>query len=695
MNTMLSKMIRCNLSKVLLLVVCCLLGVKASAETFEKNGVYYSIISEYEVEVVKPTNGTTYSRDVKIPMYVEQGEDFYTVVGIGKQAFAGAQQLNSVKLPIYQTFKYIGEYAFNDCSLTSFMIPASVTSIGRNAFFYCDKLKDLYICSSSPTAINEIGVEAFLNINRGGNVCTLHIPTGSTDLFKSDTRFGSFTVFEEFTPPVYYQVFVGGEPVTSENASDVLGNGEMSYSPADNTLSLKKGIDYDGLFPMIICLEEMRIRVENDVVLNSSKQLVIGSESANVTITGPAKLTINAPTAPAIMVENGILTIDQANIVFSSAQGIQGENELIVRGSTIQGEITDNSSAICFFKTVTLEDCYIEEPSEGKYNEIIRRLVDANGKYSNTVSILPGKTVNIYDLRVAGVQVTSENFTDILGDGMVSFNPGINRLTVKGDITAPSGASAIANGIDGLTIQVENDAVLSSPDQPIIFSVTASTMLTGMAVLTLKAPDSQVIHALGDMTISHLKVLMEDCNYGIYGCGKLQVDRATIEGTVKNETPISNWSDVTINVSKVIEPKDGKYDTKLKQFVDNLGNQSKTINISGLENPGLKFSKTLFMTKPGLPFTPPTLTSVVSDGTYTYSSSNPEVAVVDSNGKVTVVGEGVAVITATYDGNATYNPASAQYYIVSHESIPDYDLDGNGNVDAADVVKLVNKILGK
>ena len=225
--------------------------------------------------------------------------------------------------------------------------------------------------------------------------------------------------------------------------------------------------------------------------------------------------------------------------------------------------------------------------------------------------------------------------------------------------------------------------------------ITQAELAEKIGSLTLKAPDSQVIHALGDMTISHLKVLMEDCNYGIYGCGKLQVDRATIEGTVKNETPISNWSDVTINVSKVIEPKDGKYDTKLKQFVDNLGNQSKTINISGLENPGLKFSKTLFMTKPGLPFTPPTLTSVVSDGTYTYSSSNPEVAVVDSNGKVTVVGEGVAVITATYDGNATYNPASAQYYIVSHESIPDYDLDGNGNVDAADVVKLVNKILGK
>lgn len=47
--------------------------------------------------------------------------------------------------------------------------------------------------------------------------------------------------------------------------------------------------------------------------------------------------------------------------------------------------------------------------------------------------------------------------------------------------------------------------------------------------------------------------------------------------------------------------------------------------------------------------------------TVTYSSKNPSVATVDENGNVTLVGEGTATITATFEGNDCYNEAETSY----------------------------------
>lgn len=49
--------------------------------------------------------------------------------------------------------------------------------------------------------------------------------------------------------------------------------------------------------------------------------------------------------------------------------------------------------------------------------------------------------------------------------------------------------------------------------------------------------------------------------------------------------------------------------------------------------------------------------------TVTYTSSKPEVATVDADGKVTGVSNGKATITASYDGNENYASASDSYEI--------------------------------
>lgn len=51
----------------------------------------------------------------------------------------------------------IGDYAFEQCGLTSFVIPESVTTLGQKAFYGCSKLTEIAI----PDGITSIGIGAF------------------------------------------------------------------------------------------------------------------------------------------------------------------------------------------------------------------------------------------------------------------------------------------------------------------------------------------------------------------------------------------------------------------------------------------------------------------------------------------------------------------------------------------------------
>ena len=70
-----------------------------------------------------------------------------------------------------------------------------------------------------------------------------------------------------------------------------------------------------------------------------------------------------------------------------------------------------------------------------------------------------------YDLYVGGVQVTSDNLNDVLGDGTVSFDPTTNTLTLNG-----ANISTDENGIEAdidLTIVLNGTNTIKSDCQPI------------------------------------------------------------------------------------------------------------------------------------------------------------------------------------------------------------------------------------
>ncbi|MCR5131814.1 MAG: endonuclease [Prevotella sp.] len=111
------------------------------------------------------------------------------------------------------------------------------------------------------------------------------------------------------------------------------------------------------------------------------------------------------------------------------------------------------------------------------------------------------------------------------------------------------------------------------------------------------------------------------------------------------------------------------------------------------EDVTMSFSLTTATATIGEDFTEPTLTTDPTGLTVIYSSSNEQVATVDSStGDVTLVASGETTITATFAGNDSYNSGSASYVLTVNnattsgetllwESFSGYTLENDGSTD--------------
>ena len=183
-----------NYLKVILLCLCLLTGINASAYDAEINGIYYNFSGDEAIVTYEDDNYNSYSGDVVIPASVIYNNVTYRVTTIGHYAFSGCPGLTSLTIP--NSVTSIGEDAFSGSrSLTSIhisdltawckicfdgapfdyydyahfylylngeevkdlVIPEEVTSIGNYAFEYCTSLTSITI----PNCVTSIGNSAF------------------------------------------------------------------------------------------------------------------------------------------------------------------------------------------------------------------------------------------------------------------------------------------------------------------------------------------------------------------------------------------------------------------------------------------------------------------------------------------------------------------------------------------------------
>lgn len=119
-------------------------SVVCNAETVQIDGIWYEIVAKAQLaEVVSPTDRSKYEGDIVIPEKVVHNGIEYTVTSIGNSAFMSCSNLENITLP--ESLTSIGRMAFYGCSqLRRLTIPGSITTIKDHAFERCP-LNSVYI----------------------------------------------------------------------------------------------------------------------------------------------------------------------------------------------------------------------------------------------------------------------------------------------------------------------------------------------------------------------------------------------------------------------------------------------------------------------------------------------------------------------------------------------------------------------
>ena len=105
--------------------------------TYKGKTLKYTVLDE-DAKTAKVTTNYV-SGELEIPAKVSDGNAIFTVSSIAWFAFCDCTRLTSVTIP--ESVTSIGAYAFDGCrGLTSVTIPESVTLIGQYAFYDCSDL---------------------------------------------------------------------------------------------------------------------------------------------------------------------------------------------------------------------------------------------------------------------------------------------------------------------------------------------------------------------------------------------------------------------------------------------------------------------------------------------------------------------------------------------------------------------------
>ena len=144
-------------TKLLTLLLCLLTTLPALAFDFQFNGINYNITGNNTAEVTYGSIGRRYSGSITIPAEVQYDGNTYSVTSIRDEAFSYCTGLTSITLPNSLTF--IGISAFEGCTaLTSITLPNSITYIGEYAFEDCSSLTQIEVDNANKAYCSIDGV---------------------------------------------------------------------------------------------------------------------------------------------------------------------------------------------------------------------------------------------------------------------------------------------------------------------------------------------------------------------------------------------------------------------------------------------------------------------------------------------------------------------------------------------------------
>lgn len=470
------------------------------------------------------SNGRTKADEVKIEKvitvtfsgtnaYIDQEPNPYKKLTSGDEVKVGSKVRliydSDVSIP---TGKYVTSFTSNQVTIQKdgsgyyFIMPAkSVTvnptyatqqshvidlSSGNAVKLSDNEAHSLYMLSEYTDKLSYI-IDKGFDLDKNGTADVLHTydsATNSESLVKLSTNSVNGVISFEIKNAPYspltfkmsnvtnYNLYIAGTQVTSQNCTDILGDGIFEYVPSTNTLTVKGDYTYNHAEHGYRTANVIKNGIKG-LTIKTTKPLLLKNNTSNVIYTTE---DINIRT-------NGLLTIEAYNIaVFTNP----------------------NESGAASNVTVTDSDIYVADSYYGfnKYsgnsylyanNSNIKVITRARNSIDMKTSLTNCKLItltdkealivrNTFSLYVAGTQVTSMNYADILGDGVFSYDPITNILDVNGNCTSILD-NTIKNGINGLTVRINKDCTFA---EGLYFA--ANTTVTGNGKLTINVRRGQL-----------------------------------------------------------------------------------------------------------------------------------------------------------------------------------------------------------
>ena len=275
--------------------------------------------------------------------------------------------------------------------------------------------------------------------------------------------------------------------------------------------------------------------------------------------------------------------VEEVHLIPESLTGEPGESFPLVlqcfpAGSSGEVQWTSSNPSVA---TVSDGKVTISSSAEVAGSAVITATV--NGHQAECKVTVAGEK---YALLVDGVRVTSRNREDILGNGVFSFD-GFRTLRIKGDYST-SGRIIYNEGIDGLVIVTEKDAVLTSSTSAEPINVKADTTITGPGRLTLTGGDSGVFVQVSGVTLTIRDITLDvDGNWGVvgpYGANstKLVVDHASVTAVAVNGAVCDFGGGITMLDCELVLPENGEISSDGRDILDGAGAIAKKVQIDAI-----------------------------------------------------------------------------------------------------------------
>lgn len=233
------------------------------SKKFKEGKFFYYVISEENKTVgVAPATGidNVYQHSMEVPETITHGGSTYTVVAIGRVAFANMFNLQSVKLP--KTIQYIGQGAFWGASILKIEIPDATEELDDRCFKETIKLGSIKIGKG----LTKIGEGAFSGC---WNIKEITVAEGNSAFSNRD---GALYTKDESVVIKYPSFRQNVKKVVLPPTVKKIAQGAFEYCEYLTEISLNEGLKEIESSAFYLCthLESMKIPASVDKIADGS-----------------------------------------------------------------------------------------------------------------------------------------------------------------------------------------------------------------------------------------------------------------------------------------------------------------------------------------------------------------------------------------------------------------------------------------